>query len=292
MKTEAAIFRSAAKRFAFQERLGIGILYVGLVFGAVLFMVPLYIMLAMALKTPIEISQTSPWSWPTQPTFGNFQTLLMDPQLDFWRKFKNTLLLSAVPTLGVVLTSAMVAYPFARLRFRGRDRLFLILLSTMMLPGVVTMIPGYILNAKLGWVDTYWPFLVYPFLGGGAFNIFLMRQFMMGIPREMDEAAKIDGASNAATFWRILLPNCGPVLATIAVFSFIGGFRDFLGPLMILNDPDKMTLEVALRGLQTSRGTDWHLLMAGSLLVFLPIVVIFIGCQRYFVKGIALTGGK
>ena len=146
--------------------------------------------------------------------------------------------------------------------------------------------------AKLGWINTYKPFVIPAFFGGGAFGIFLIRQFMMGIPREMDEAAKIDGATNAVIFWRIILPNCGPVLATLAVFGFVGGFKDFMGPLMMLNDPDKMNLEVGLRSLQTAHQTEWHLMMAGSLLVLLPIFILFVACQRYFVKGITLTGGK
>jgi len=290
--TEGQRFQRAARTGNAQTFLSGGMLYATLVVGAFLFMIPLYVMLTMALKTPEEISQTSPWAWPVRPTFDNFRTLLTDPNIDFGRRFANTLILSIIPTAAGVMTAAMVAYPFARLKFRGRDRMFIVLLSTMMLPGVVTMIPGYMLNAQLGWIDTYWPFIIPAFFGGGAFSIFFIRQFMLGIPREMDEAAKIDGATNAVIFWRILVPNCGPVLATLAVFGFIGGFKDFLGPLMILNDPNKMTLEVALRSLQSSRGTDWHLLMAGSLLVFLPILVIFLFCQRYFVKGLALTGGK
>jgi ABC-type glycerol-3-phosphate transport system permease component len=290
--TEGQRFQRAAKVGGIQTLANSGLLYLALVIGALLFMVPIYVMLTMALKTPEEIAQTSPWAWPIAPTGENFRTLLTDPNINFGRKFLNTLILSIIPTAAGVMTAAMVAYPFARLKFRGRDRLFIVLLSTMMLPGVVTMIPGYMLNAQLGWIDTYWPFIVPAFFGGGAFSIFFIRQFMLGIPREMDEAAKIDGATNAVIFWKVLIPNCGPVLATLAVFGFIGGFKDFLGPLMILNDPNKMTLEVALRSLQSSHGTDWHLLMAGSLLVFLPILVIFIFCQRYFVKGLALTGGK
>jgi ABC-type glycerol-3-phosphate transport system permease component len=154
------------------------------------------------------------------------------------------------------------------------------------------MIPGYVLMAKLHWIDTFLPFIVPAFFGGGAFNIFLLRQFLKGIPREMDEAAKLDGASHARIFWQMLIPNSGPALATIAVFTFIGSFRDFMGPLMMLNDPNKQTLEVALRSLQNARGTEWHLLMAGSVLVMIPMVIIFLACQRYFVKGITLTGGK
>jgi len=289
---EQAHFERRARVSRWVERLNTGTLYFVLVFGAVLFMLPLYIMTSLSLKTEVEIANTSMWAWPQHATFANYVTVLTDPDLNFVRKFFNTLLLATVPTLASTVTAAMVAYPFARLRFRGRDRLFLILLSTMMLPGVVTMIPGYVLYAKLGWINTYKPFLIPAFFGGGAFGIFLLRQFMMGIPREMDEAAKLDGASNAAIFWRLLLPNCGPVLATLAVFGFVGGFKDFMGPLMLLNDPDLMNMEVGLRSLQQAHKTDFHLMMAGSMIVLLPIFVIFFSCQRYFVRGITLTGGK
>jgi ABC-type glycerol-3-phosphate transport system permease component len=289
----ASGYRAAARRGARTNLLQKLVVSALLIAGSILFMLPVYIVVSMSLKTQEEISKSSPWSWPANPNWQNFTTLLTDPEFNFALKFTNTLIYFGIlPTIGVTLTAAMVAYPFARLRFRGRDRLFILLLSTMMLPGVVTMIPGYVLNAKLGWIDTFYPFVLPAFFGGGAFNIFLVRQFLMGIPREMDEAAKIDGASYGRVFWQILLPNCGPVLATIAVFSFVGGFRDFLGPLMYLNSPEKMTLEIGLRSLQGIRGTEWNYLMAGSLLVLLPMVVIFLACQRYFIKGITLTGGK
>ncbi|RYG26438.1 carbohydrate ABC transporter permease [bacterium] len=289
---EVRHYRRSARFGSWADRANHTLLYVLMTAGALLFMLPIYIMVAMSLKTPVEISNSSMWSWPVHPTLENYRTVLSDPDLAFIRKFWNTLLLATVPTVASVVTSAMIAYPFARLRFRGRDRLFLILLSTMMLPGVVTLIPGYVMYAKLGWIDTYKPFIVPAFFGGGAFSIFFVRQFMLGIPREMDEAAKIDGASNAAIFWRVLLPNCGPVLATLAVFGFVGGFNSFMGPLMMLNDPDKMTLQVGLRSLQTAHQTEYHLLMAGAMIVLLPIFVIFIACQRYFVRGLTLTGGK
>jgi ABC-type glycerol-3-phosphate transport system permease component len=232
------------------------------------------------------------WAWPLHATFDNYRTVLTDPELNFVRKAANTLFLSTVPTIGIVLTSAMVAYPFARLRFVGRDRLFLVLLSTMMLPAVVTMIPNYVMFAKLGWINTYLPFVIPAYFGGGAFNIFLVRQFLLSIPSEMDEAARIDGANHATIFWRILLPNCVPVLATISVFSFVGGFKDFLGPLLYLNDPDKMNLEVGLRTLQNAHKTEWHLMMAGAVVVMIPILLVFVLCQRQFARGITLTGGK
>ena len=265
---------------------------VALTVGALLFMLPLYIMISLSLKTNVEIGNSSMWSWPLHPTLENYRTVISDPDLNFQRKFLNTLFLAAVPTLASVLTAAMVAYPFARLRFVGRDRMFLILLSTMMLPGVVTMIPGYVMYAKLGWINSYKPFVIPAFFGGGAFAIFLLRQFMMAIPREMDEAAKIDGASNAVIFWRLILPNCTPVLATLGVLGFVGGFKDFMGPLMMLNDPDLMNLEVGLRSLQQAHKTDFGLLMAGSVIVLIPIFAIFAFGQKYFSRGITLTGGK
>lgn len=289
---EAERYRRRAKIARSTERFYKVLLWAGLCAGAALFMLPLYVMVSMSLKTAAEISNTSMWAWPREVTFDNYRQLILDPNLNFARKFVNTLLLSVVPTAASVLTGAMVAYPFARLQFLARDRLFVVLLATMMLPGVVTMIPGYVLFAWLGWVDTYKPFIIPAFFGGGAFGIFLLRQFMLSIPREMDEAAKIDGASHAVIFWRILLPNCGPVLATLAVLGFVGGFRDLMGPLMMLNSPEKMTLEVGLRSLQTQHQTDYHLMMAGSMLVLLPIFLIFAFCQRWFVKGITLTGGK
>ena len=288
-----------AVRYARSARLGVlatrfgnaavWLLMVGL---SILFMVPLYVMLSMSLKTPEEIANTSMWAWPAQATLANYRTILLDPDLNFARKFANTVFLAGVPTIASVTTAAMVAYPFARLKFAGRDRLFLVLLSTMMLPGVVTMIPGYVLYAKLGWINTYKPFIIPAFFGGGAFSIFLIRQFMMSIPREMDEAAKIDGATNAVIFWRLLMPNCVPVLATLGVLGFVGGFQDFIGPLMMLSDPDMMNLEVGLRSLQSAHTTDRHLLMAGAMLVLLPISIIFVLGQRYFTRGITLSGGK
>ena len=268
------------------------LLFVVLACGAVLFMMPLYTMLTISLKTRVEAANTSPWSWPIHPTFDNYRQVWFDPNINFLRASFNTFVISVIPTLGGVITSSLVAFPFARLKFRGRDRMFVVLLGTMMLPGIVTLIPGYVLMAKLGWIDTFKPFLVPAFLGGGAFNIFLVRQFMLSIPREMDEAAKIDGASNAVIFWRMILPNCAPVLATIAVFTFVGGFRDFLGPLMMLNSPEMQPLEVALKSLQGSHATEFNLLMAGSMITTIPLIVIFIFCQRYFMRGITLTGGK
>lgn len=291
-RSDTIQFARAARIGRWYDRLAKFGVWTLLLAGSIMFMLPMYIMLCVALKTPEQVAATSPWEWPATPTWENFLTVLSDPVVHFGRLFGNTLFLAVAQTFGVTMTAAMVAYPFARLSFRGRDRLFLVLLGTMMLPGAVTMIPGYVIIAKLGWVNTFLPFVVPAFFGGGAFNVFLLRQFFLGIPREMDEAAKIDGASNAVIFWKVILPNAGPALATVGVFTFMGSWRDFMGPLLYLNDPEKQTLEMGLRTFQTMQETQWHLLMAASVLVSLPLLIMFLLSQRYFVRGILLSGGK
>lgn len=291
-KRETHQYERSAQRGVRDTKTNRFLVYLALVGGSVLFMLPLYVMVALSLKTEDEIANSSMWSWPAHATIDNYTKLITDPELDFARKFLNTFLLASVPTIAGIVTAAMVSYPFARLRFVGRDRLFFILLATMMLPGVVTMVPNYVLMSKLGWINTYKPFIIPAFFGGGAYIIFFIRQYMMGIPRELDEAAKIDGASHAVIFWRVILPNCTPVLATFGVLGFVGGFKDFMGPLMYLSDPKMMNLEVGLRSLQTAHKTEFHLLMAGSMLVLAPIFIIFVLGQKYFARGITLSGGK
>ncbi len=267
-------------------------LWVVLLAGSVLFMMPLYIMVVMSLKTAGEVSTTDPWAWPKALTWENFSIVLTNVNAPFALFFKNTLVISVIATTGVLISSAMVAYGFSRLRFRGRDRLFLLLLSTMMLPGMVTMIPSYVMFAKIGWVDTFLPLTVPAFFGGGAFNIFLLRQFFMGIPRELDEAALLDGAPHSVIFWKLILPNSMAALTTVGVFTFIGSWRNFEGPLIYLNSPEKQTLEPGLRTYQTLHDNQWQLLMAASVLVMIPLIVMFIIGQRSFVKGIAMSGIK
>lgn len=260
--------------------------------GVVLFLTPLYVMLAMSLKEQSEVATTSLWEWPKHPTLANFIEVLQNPNVSFSLFLQNTSVISFSSTIGVVLTSCMAAYAFARLEFAGRDRLFLVLLSTMMLPGIVTMIPTYVMYAQVGWVNTFKPLIVPAFFGGGAFNIFLLRQAYLQIPRELDEAAFLDGASYWTIFSRVVVPLAKPTVITVAIFTFMGTWRDFMGPLLYLNDPDKQTLEIGLSTYTALQGEKWHLLMAGSVMVMLPIILLFFIGQRYFVKGIVMTGGK
>jgi len=263
-----------------------------LVGGSLLFLLPFYLMLTMALKTKMEVNQTDTWAWPKHPTFDNFREVLTSPTVNFKLLFMNTVVIAVLATLGVVLSASIVAYGFARLKFRGRDRLFIVMLSTMMLPGVVTTIPTYLFFKELHWINTIYPLVVPAFFGGGAFNIFLLRQFFMGLPRELDEAAILDGATHARIFWQIILPLSGPALATVTVLTFIYNWRDFFGPLLYLNENNKQTLEVGLATYNSLRDTEWQLIMAGSVLVSIPLIIIFFVGQRWFIKGIAMTGGK
>jgi multiple sugar transport system permease protein len=211
----------------------------------------------------------------------------------FPRYLANTLILCVLNVVGTVLSSALVAYGFSRLEWRGREPLFGLLLATMMIPFPVVMVPLYSLFRWLGWVGTLQPLWVGSFCAG-AFNVFLLRQFFRTIPKDLSEAARIDGCSEFRIFWQIILPLCRPALVVVALFTFLGTWNDFLGPLIYLTDERDFTLALGLEAMKTSRsgGTEWHYLMAASTLVILPVIALFLVAQRRFVEGIALTGSK
>ena len=204
----------------------------------------------------------------------------------------NTLIITTLGIIGQAFTASLVAFGFARLEWPGRRVLFLLVLATMMLPQEVTMIPSFLIFRQLGWIDTFLPLVVPSFLGGGAFSIFLFRQFFLTLPRELDDAARVDGCSSFGIYRYILMPLCKPILATIAVFSFVAHWNDFLTPLIYLNSSDKFTLAVGLRFFQGAYGTEMHLLMAASTLALLPVLVVFFLGQKYFVQSIVMSGVK
>ena len=274
------------------EKLKKGGVFILLFSGSLVFVLPLYMSLMMALKDPHEISTSSSWSLPQHPTLANFHEVLTNPNVPLPRLFWNTVTISSLATVGVLIGASLAAYAFARVRFVGRDRLFIVMLSTMMLPAIATMIPTYIEFKYLHWVNTILPLTVPAFLGGGAFNIFLLRQFFMGIPRELDEAARLDGAGHWQIYSKIIMPLSGSALATVGIFCFIYNWRDFMGPLIYLNDSEKQTLELGLSTYNSLHSQQWHLLMAASVLVTIPLIAIFFAGQRYFIKGIAFTGLK
>ncbi|MES1147424.1 MAG: carbohydrate ABC transporter permease [bacterium] len=277
---------------ALLEKVSKAVAVILLIAGAVMFALPFWTSVMISLKTPGEIARSASYALPQAPTMDNYNLVLTNPNVSFPLFFQNTLIITIVSTLGVVISSSMVAYAFARLRFRGRDRLFMLFLATMMLPGIVTQIPTYLLFKQLHWVNTLLPLCVPAWFGGGAFNIFLLRQFFMSLPRELDEAAIIDGASHFTIWSRIVLPLSKPALVTVALFSFVGSWRDFMGPLIYLNDTEKQTLELGLATYNSLRQQEWHLIMAGSVLVTVPLIILFFIGQKSFVKGISMSGLK
>ena len=258
---------------------GIAAIIIGLVFS-----IPFFWMIFCAFQETSSDVFSYPPSMPNFLNFNNFKFYLVET--DFLTQLGNTLLL-VFSNMAIQLTaSILVAYGFARFRAKGKKIAFTLLLSTMMLPWVVTMVPAYMLFAKFELIGTFWP-LILPSIGGSAFNIFLLRQFFMSIPRDLDEAAKIDGCNTFQVLTRILLPNCGPIIATIVIFSFIGTWSDYVGPSIYILDETHYTLSIGLQFLKTSNyiAPPWHQLLAGCVIYALPMVVIYICCQKAFVRG-------
>ena len=213
-------------------------------------------------------------------------------KIPFFNYTKNTLIVCILGSLGVTLSSALVAYGFARIRWPGRDFIFMLTLSSMMIPFAVTMVPLYGVFKAFGWIGTLKP-LWMPSLFGGAFNIFLLKQFFMTIPKDLTDAAKVDGCSELGIFFRIMLPLSKPALTVVALFHFMYAWNDFMGPLIFLTNKDTYTLSLGLQVFQSQQGgTEWHLLMAASAMVILPILIMFFFAQKTFIQGVALTGIK
>jgi len=269
-------------------RLGALLLILG---GAVVIMVPLAWMLSASLKNRVEVF-TIPMRWiPKKVQWSNYVDAVT--QIKYALYVGNTLIVTIGDTVGTVLSASLVAFGFARLRARGKEVLFLILLSTMMLPYHVRLVPTYLMFQKIGWLNTYLPLIVPGWLGGGAFYVFLLRQFYSTLPVELDDAAKIDGCSLVGIYWRMMVPLSKPAFATVAIFSFFADWSDFLGPLIYLSKPQMYTLSLGLQFYQTTRGSlHWGILMAGTVLSILPPLLVFFLAQKTFVQGIALTGLK
>ena len=226
------------------------------------------------------------------PRWKNYSDALefLPPETHYGLTFLgNTLFLTLLSVIGTLVSSSMVAYSFARLRWPGKNLLFVVLLATMMIPGAVTMMPQFLIFRSLGWIDTLNPLWV-PAFFGAAFNIFLLRQFFMSIPAELEDAAKIDGCGPFTTYWRIMIPQVKPALAAVAITGVMGAWNNFQGPLIYLSSPEKMTLAYALQLYQQQHSGDPGLLMAASTLVVFPIIVLFFFTQRYFIEGVSLSG--
>lgn len=279
------------------------LLYLLAILGAGVFMGPFLFTIASSLKTVAEIHAFPPTLLPKVPQWQNYVSVFTIPGVPFALFYRNTVVIAALVLLGAMTTSAVSAYGFARFRWSGRNFFFLVLLSTLVLPDEITLIPKFLMFNNVPrllihrtLIDTWWPLILPSWFGGGAFNVFLLRQFFLSIPRELDEAAVLDGANSFQIFYRIVLPLSRPALATVGIFSFLGTWNDFLHPLIYLNTNSKFPLSVGLRYFQqqpadASQPRD-HLLMAAALLAVVPAVLLFFSAQRYFVRGIVMSGIK
>ena len=258
--------------------------------GALIFSIPFVWLMSTALKSREQLFVWPPVWIPSPVAWENFPNAWNYATFDVY--LINTLIVTITAMIGTVLSASLVAFGFARLRFPGKDFLFLCVIATLMLPYAVTLIPVYILFSKLGWINTFLPLIVPSFFGGGAFSIFLLRQFFRTIPKDLEDAARIDGASTWRIWWTIFIPLSKPAIATVAIFNFIFHWNEFLAPLIYLHDQKKYTLAIGLQQFLSEHTAEWDLLMAASAMMTLPLVVIFFFAQRYFIQGIVMTGLK
>jgi multiple sugar transport system permease protein len=258
---------------------------------SIIFLVPFFWMVASALKTNAQIFDLSAGWLPNPVRWENFRDALDYPGFPYLRLLGNSIFYAGAVMIGTVISCAAIGYGFARLRFPGRDFLFAVTLATLMIPPIVTFIPTYVLFANLELTGGYAPLIIPRFLGD-AFFIFMMRQFFRGLPWELSDAARIDGAGEFRIFWEIMLPLVRPALIVVAVFSLLYTWHDFFGPLIYLQDQDTFPLSVGLFAFQSQRTTEWALIMTGATLTVLPLILVFLFTQRYFLRGVSMTGIK
>ena len=264
-------------------------LYAVLGIGLVLVVTPFVWMALGSVKTEGELRANPPTWWPQSPTLDNFRELFT--RLDFPQYFTNSVVVAVVVTLGNLVFCSMLGYAFAKLDFVGRTWLFRLVLATLMIPGMVTLVPLFVLVSNLGMVNTYFG-LILPFLAG-PFGVFLMRQFIQGIPDELIDAGRVDGAGEFRIFARVVMPLCKPALATLAILTFLGSWNNFLWPLVVSSTEDMYTLPVALALVSVGQNsTQYGLLLAGAMVVVVPILIVFFALQKHFVQGLATTGLK
>jgi multiple sugar transport system permease protein len=275
------------------NQVGRTVIYIILVVGAIFMFAPFAFLISSSLKNELQVFQF-PIQWIPDPVrWMNYIEALTDKP--FLTYFKNTMIIAIFNQIAILGTASLCGYGFARIQFPGRDLWFGIALATMMIPYYVTMVPQFILFTRLGWQDTYLPLIVPYFFGGGAFNVFLFRQFFRTIPEDFSDAARMDGCSEFGIFWRIFVPLSTPVFITVAIFTFMGSWNDFIGPLLYINTPEKFTIALGLATYRSMLGvgrTRWDLLMAASVSMTAPVVMLFFVLQRYFIKGVVMSGIK
>ncbi|HOJ09136.1 MAG TPA: carbohydrate ABC transporter permease [Clostridiales bacterium] len=277
-----------------RERIAKLIIHLFLIIGSVIMTFPLIWLISSAFKPSADIFDRNFRLIPETFTFKNFVNgWNINPQFSFGHFFMNTVVLTILVVIGTAISSSLTAFGFARLKFKHKKLLFSIMLSTMMIPGQVTLIPQYLIFNRIGWLNSYLPMVVPAFFGGGAFNIFLLIQFIRGIPKELDESARIEGCSSFRVYWNIVMPLCKPALFTVVIFTFLGTWNDFMGQLIYLNSTEKFTVSLILNSLiDITSAVSWGAVIALTLLSVMPCILLFFVLQPYFVEGIATTGLK
>ena len=266
-----------------------GATYVALTVGLILMVLPFIWMVLSSIKPDAEVTAVPPTWWPHHLTFSNYTTLFT--KLDFPRYFLNSAIVAGAVTLGNIVFCSMLGYALAKLEFPGNRAMFVLVLTTLMIPGVVTFVPLFILTTNIGLTDTL-PGMFLPFLAG-PFGVFLMRQFISGLPDELIQAARVDGAGELRIFRSVVMPMCGPAVATLGILTFLTSWNNFLWPLVVAQDESKYTLPVALALYSVGQNaTKYGLLLAGAVVVVIPVVAIFLVLQRHIMQGIAMTGIK
>jgi ABC-type glycerol-3-phosphate transport system permease component len=272
-----------------QRLLSAAVIHGLLIAGLVLVFFPIAWAVSTSLKNPGDIFLYPPTWIPNPIRWQNYVEAMTTA--DFGRYFLNTAFITVVDIVAKVMSCSLVAFSFARLRWWGRDILFMVMISTLMLPQQVTLIPQFIIYRQLGWIDTFLPLIV-PNLFGGPFFTFLLRQFFLSIPTDLDDAARIDGCSSWGVYWKIILPLSRPALMMVAIYVFNITWNDFFGPLIYLHNRNNYTISLGLQAFQTQAGPEWHLIMAASIVAMLPVLVLFFFGQRYFIQGVVFSGVK
>jgi len=282
---------SALKRLTNAEAWWRALVWVILLGGAFVMALPFFWLVSSSLKLEQRVFQFPPQWIPDPIRFENYvEALTYKP---FHLYVKNTLIIVLFNEIAILWSASFCAYGFARIQFPGRDFWFGVVMATMMVPYFALMVPIFVIFSRLQWIDTFLPLTVPLFFGGGAFNIFLLRQFFRTIPAELADAARIDGCSEFGIYARIMLPLAKPALTTVAIFTFLGGWNDFIGPLLYLNSPEKFTVSIGLATFRSAMYTPrWNLMMAASAAMVLPVILVFFLAQRYFVQGIVMSGLK
>ena len=274
--------------FSGRRRFNIGKLftYIALAVGSVIMAFPFVWMLLSSFKSLREIFRFS--FWPQAWTLANYQEVLLNTQFPRW--FMNSLIVAGISTVSVLFFCSLVGYALTKLRFPGRNIIFLIILSTLMIPTEMLVIPWYVMSAENGWLNTFWG-IAFPGLIP-AFGVFLMRQFFQSLPRDLFDAGRVDGVSEFGLYWRVGLPLVGPGLAALAIFNFVGNWNAFLWPLIVAKSPSMRTIPVGMALFSGEAGTAWNLIMAGAALAVVPVLIVFFIFQRQIIEGVVLTGVK